>query len=217
MIPKTAINSLVKQDWISADATICRIPICRLLKHNAAHIINSTPQSFSTRRMSSSVFLTQVYLKHIFELRAFLLRRVGCREIAAELAQETFLRMMNYQHTEALHNIRALLYQIAGNLAVDYHCMQVRQPVHTTIHELSPHDIPVSDASDPARIVFARQILEQLCHVIEELPPQCHRAFVLHKFDGLSHADIASQLGITRNAVEKLLIRALVRLRRVLA
>ncbi|MBC6962986.1 MAG: sigma-70 family RNA polymerase sigma factor, partial [Nitrosomonas sp.] len=48
------------------------------------------------------------------------------------------------------------------------------------------------------------------------LPPQCHRAFVLHKFDGDSHAEIAEKLGITRNAVEKLLIRALIRLRQVL-
>lgn len=172
--------------------------------------------SFSIRFMNSSLFLTQVYLRHIYELRAFLLRRVGCREVAAELAQEAFIRIMHYQSGETLHNARAMLYRIAGNLAIDYHRMQIRLPEHASIDELPPHDIPFTDASDPARILFARQILEKLCLVIDELPPQCHRAFVLHKFDGLSHAEIADQLGITRNAVEKLLIRALVRLRQVL-
>lgn len=139
--------------------------------------------SFSIRFMNSSLFLTQVYLRHIYELRAFLLRRVGCREVAAELAQEAFIRIMHYQPGETLQNVRAMLYRIAGNLAIDYHRMQIRLPEHAAIDALSP---------------------------------QCHRAFVLHKFDGLSHAKIADQLGITRNAVEKLLIRALVRLRQVL-
>jgi len=166
--------------------------------------------------MNSSLFLTQVYLRHIYELRAFLLRRVGCREVAAELAQETFIRIMYYQTDETLQNVRAMLYRIAGNLAVDYHRAQIRLPEYISIDALLPHELPFTDAGDPARILFARQILEKLCAVIEELPPQCQHAFILHKFDGLSHAEIADQLGITRNAVEKLLIRALVRLRQVL-
>ncbi len=124
---------------------------------------------------------------------------------------------MHYQTGETLQNARAMLYRIAGNLAIDHHRLQIRQPAHNAIDELLLHDLPVSDALNPERIVYARQILMQLCAVIEELPPQCHRAFILHKFDGLSHDEIASQLGITRNAVEKLLIRALVRLRQILA
>ncbi len=172
--------------------------------------------SFPIRFMNSSLFLTQVYLRHIYELRAFLLRRVGCREVAAELAQETFIRIMHYQTDETLQNARAMLYRIASNLATDYHRVQIRLPDHVSIDELPSHDMPFTDASDPARILFARQILEKLCAIIEELPPQCQRVFVLHKFDGLSHAEIADQLEITRNAVEKLLIRALVRLRQVL-
>ncbi|MDV6346906.1 RNA polymerase sigma factor [Nitrosomonas sp. Is35] len=167
--------------------------------------------------MNSSIFLTQIYLRHMSELRAFLSKRVGCREIAAELTQETFIRIMHYQTGETLQNARAMLYRIAGNLAIDYHRLQIRQPAHRAIDELPLHDLPVSDALNPERIVYARQILKQLCTIIEGLPPQCHRAFILHKFDGLSHDEIASQLGITRNAVEKLLIRALVRLRQILA
>ena len=163
--------------------------------------------------MIYNAFITQMYLRHVYELRAFLLRRVGCREVAAELTQEAFIRFMYYQNGEALLNVRAMLYRIAGNLAIDHHRMLVKLPVHITIDDLPSHEMPSFDTADPARIIFAQQILERLCSVIEELPPQCHRAVVLHRFDGLSHAEIAEQLGITRNAVEKLLIRALVRLR----
>ncbi|GJL76493.1 RNA polymerase sigma factor [Nitrosomonas sp.] len=167
--------------------------------------------------MNPSLLLTNIYLRHVSELRAFLFRRVRCREVAAELTQETFIRiMMGCQTDNPIHNIRAMLYRIAGNLAIDYHRMQVKHSKHVSIDELPEHEQPLTDVSDPARITSARQTLEKLCAIIEALPPQCHRAFVLHKFDGYSHAQIAAKLGISRNAVEKLLIRALVRLRQVL-
>jgi len=167
--------------------------------------------------MNPSIFLTNIYLRHVSELRTFLFRRVGCREIAAELTQETFIRMMSYQTGESIQNVRAMLYRIAGNLAIDHHRTYMKHPESVCIDDLAYDEQLATDLTDPARVMCARQILERLCAAVEELPPQCHRAFVLHKFDGHSHAEIAERLGITRNAVEKLLIRALVQLRQVFA
>ncbi|MBP6057476.1 MAG: RNA polymerase sigma factor [Nitrosomonas sp.] len=166
--------------------------------------------------MNPSAILTHLYLRHFSELRTFLRRRVGCREIATELTQETFIRIMHYPD-ETIQNARAMLYRIAGNLVIDYHRAYMKHPENVCIDDLPLHDLPATDLTDPARVVCARQILEKLCVAVEGLPPQCHRAFVLHKFDGYSHVEIAQKLGITRNAVEKLLIRALVQLRKVLA
>ena len=163
--------------------------------------------------MDSSIILANLYLRHFSELRAFLLRRTGCREIAAELTQETFIRVMGYQAGESIQNARALLYRIAGNLAIDHHRTCVKFPESVSIDDLPQYELPATELTDPARIVCARQTLERLCIAVKGLPPQCHRAFVLHKFDGYSQAEIADKLGITRNAVEKLLIRALIRLR----
>ncbi len=166
--------------------------------------------------MNPSVILANLYLRHFSELRAFLFRHTGCREIAAELTQETFIRIMGYQTDTSIQNARALLYRIAGNLAIDHHRTCVKFPESVSIDDLPQHELPATELTDPARLVAARQLLEKLCIAIDALPPQCHRAFVLHKFDGYSYAEIAEKLGITRNAVEKLLIRALIRLRQVL-
>jgi RNA polymerase sigma-70 factor (ECF subfamily) len=165
--------------------------------------------------MNSSIILTHLYLHYFSELRTFLRRRVGCREIATELTQETFIRIMSYPD-ETIQNARAMLYRIAGNLVVDYYRAHMKHPEKVCIDDLPLHELPTTDLTDPARVVCARQILEKLCIAVEELPPQCHRAFVMHKFDGYSHVEIAQKLGVTRNAVEKLLIRALVQLRQVL-
>jgi len=160
----------------------------------------------------SSNFIANLYRRHFGELRAFLSRRVGCHEMAAELTHDTFIRVMSYETGEPLGNSRALLYRIAGNLAIDHH--RANPIRHECIDDFHHDEQFSSDLNDPARVVCARQQLDRLRRVIEGLPPQCRRAFVLHKFEGRSHAEIAAEFGVTRNAVEKLLIRALVQLRR---
>lgn len=160
----------------------------------------------------SSNFIANLYRRHFGELRAFLLRRGGCHEMAAELTHDTFIRVMNYDPGEPMRNSRALLYRIAGNLAIDHHRSSSIRPER--IDDFHQDEQLASDLNDPARVVCARQRLDRLRTAIEGLPPQCRRAFVLHKFEGRSHAEIAAEFGITRNAVEKLLIRALVQLRR---
>jgi len=165
--------------------------------------------------MISCATLTNLYLLHFGELRAFLLRRIGCRETAAELTHDTFIRVMSYQSGGPVRNSRALLYRIAGNLAIDHHRANPIRP--ECIDDLDENELLATDLHDPARIACARQTLNRLRMAIDDLPPQCRRAFVLHKFEGHSHAEIAEEFGVTRNAVEKLLIRALVQLRQAFA
>ena len=73
-------------------------------------------------------------------------------------------------------------------------------------------DLP-SEAPGPERIVLARQQLACLRRAIDELPGKCREVFIRHKFDGLSQRELASEYGITVNAIEKHLVRALVFLR----
>jgi RNA polymerase sigma factor (sigma-70 family) len=47
---------------------------------------------------------------------------------------------------------------------------------------------------------------------VETLPPQTQRVFRMHKLEGLSHAETAARLGVSKSAVEKHMITALKRL-----
>lgn len=170
---------------------------------------------FSVVRMDSVAIFTNLYQRHFGELRAFILRRVGCHELAAELTNETFIRILCYQSPDTIQNQRAFLYRIAGNLAIDHHRSNREQT--ECIDELNEGEHFATDISDPARVVCARQTLERLRLAIDALPPQCRRAFLMFKFEGLPHAEIATEFGVTKNAVEKLLIRALVQLRKQMA
>ena len=162
--------------------------------------------------MDSVAAFTNLYLRHFGELRAFILRRVGCRELAAELTNETFIRILDYKSPDPILNQRAFLYRIAGNLAIDHHRTHRQQT--ECIDDLNEGEHFATDICDPARVACARQTLERLRLAVEALPPQCRRAFVMFKFEGRSHTEIAAEFGVTKNAVEKLLIRALVQLRK---
>ncbi len=59
----------------------------------------------------------------------------------------------------------------------------------------------------------AGQRIQQVAEVLRKLPYKCRRAFILHRFEGRTHTEIARELGVSRSMVEKYLIRALDRLR----
>lgn len=159
--------------------------------------------------------LTHLYLRHIAALRGFLAARIGCRETAGELAHESFVRLMASGRGEAILDPRAFLFRIAGNLAIDHwRANPVRPEQFCDIDEYGEH--LASEAPGPDRHAAARQLLERLRQAVEGLPPKCRLIFVRHKFDGQSQAVIASEFGISLNAVEKHLIRALMRLRQCL-
>lgn len=153
--------------------------------------------------------LVDLYLRHAAELRSFLTARLRCEQTAADLTQEVFVRLLG-QEAAAIANPLALAYRIARNLLVDHH--RGRRP------DSGDGDEPCFDemtgsAPDPQDVAAARQRLDRLESAIARLPPQCRRAFVLNRLEGLSQAQVAERMGISRQVVERHIAKALVLLR----
>ena len=70
----------------------------------------------------------------------------------------------------------------------------------------------IADAPSAEDALHAKQRIAAVRAALDELSPQCRNVFVLHKFQGLSHEDVARQAGITRSTVEKHMRTALVHL-----
>lgn len=164
--------------------------------------------------MLNNEALTHLYLRHIAALRGFLAARTGCRETAGELAHESFVRLMTSERGEAILDPRAFLFRIAANLAIDHWRANPVRPEQFC--DIAEHEHLASEAPGPERHAAARQQLERLRRAVEGLPTKCRLIFVRHKFDGCLQSEIAEEFGISLNAVEKHLIRALVRLRQCL-
>lgn len=148
---------------------------------------------------------------HYRELLNFLTRKVNDRDVAADLLQESYLRVLTLQDNGgAVLDVRALLYRTARNLVIDqYRRAEVRS--HEDLDALPEAQHPVAPQHlQPEETLASRQVIEAYVAVIESLPPRCQLAFVLYIFDELSHAEIARQMGISVSMVEKHIVRGMV-------
>ena len=59
----------------------------------------------------------------------------------------------------------------------------------------------------------AIQLAESVERALQELPLNCRKVVVWQKIEGLTKAEIAERLGLSRNMVEKYMIRTLRHLR----
>jgi len=74
---------------------------------------------------------------------------------------------------------------------------------------------PVTDEhNDPMAAALRLQRLEQLKEVLAELSPRRREALMLHRFEGLSQAQIATRMGISTSMVEKHIAFALLHCKR---
>nr|WP_276568203.1 sigma-70 family RNA polymerase sigma factor [Xanthomonas sp. CFBP 8151] len=147
--------------------------------------------------------------RHRDELLAFMHRRLGDRETAADLTQETFSRMMTYRDAPEIEDHRLMLFQIANNLILEFLRAQKRRQAG---RHLSLEDAGQISESQPAveEIANARQVIDLLLEqTIADLPPKCRIAFVLNRFGGLSQPQVAEEMGISQRMVEKHIQRAL--------
>lgn len=67
----------------------------------------------------------------------------------------------------------------------------------------------IDDAPSAEAVVASRERLSALVAALETLPRKTATIFRMHKFDGLSYAEVAVRLGISRSSVEKHMMDAL--------
>lgn len=144
------------------------------------------------------------------ELLNFLHRQVSDRDTAADLAQESYARVLAVQNVgRNILDGRALLYRTARNLLVDQHRRKaVRR--HEQFDAIPETEQPPAPRHlQPENVLLSQQVLRAYVGAIEGLPPRCREAFVLHVFDELTHAEIARQMGISVSMVEKHVVRGM--------
>lgn len=143
-----------------------------------------------------------MFERYYRELLNFLARQVRDRDVAADLAQESYARVYAAERKgTAVRDPRALLYRTARNLVTDHHRRETVRAVDDDA-ALEPDQHHGPTAFEPDAILASQQGLAAMTATIDALPPRCREAFVLFKFDGLSYAEIARRMGISPRTVE---------------
>lgn len=141
---------------------------------------------------------------------------------AADLTQEVFI-----QAYLALHRFRGdssfstWLYRITVNASLN----KIRKSSvkkFTRLFEISSDPDPkslltVTDPANPEETMIRNENIEMVRKALDSLPEKQRIAIVLGKYDGLSQKEIAEIMNTTEGAVESLLQRAKMNLRKKLS
>ncbi|MEQ5843226.1 RNA polymerase sigma factor [Paraburkholderia acidicola] len=149
------------------------------------------------------------------------LKRVLTRELdtdnAADVAQSSFERALRYAQSHEVHSPRGLLFGIARNLQIDGGRRFARVSWQSVDEVEDDIDRLACSEVTPERSLAGRQAVDQLCDIIDALPPRCREAFVLCKLHHMTYEEAADEMGISPTVIRKYLVQALRECRVVLA
>jgi RNA polymerase sigma-70 factor (ECF subfamily) len=154
--------------------------------------------------------VSETFLTHQGSLKRFIARFFSRTQDIEDIAQETYLRAFDAELSgEDVRSPKAFLFRIAKNAALNE--LERKSRLLTDyIEDSSTPDVIVKDASAEEQ-VMAQEKLAMFCRAVASLPTQCRKAFLMRKVYGLSHKDIAQQLGISTSTVEKHIASGLLR------
>jgi RNA polymerase sigma-70 factor, ECF subfamily len=149
--------------------------------------------------------IRQLFERHYPSLVWFLAGRLGDRDLAEDLAQEAFVRLIDKSPREP----DAWLYVVAGNLARDAQRGELRRSRHLSIVEASNDG--AGAAADPAPGADAAMCSAEesaLVHETLALLPERDAALLVMRADDVSYREIAAAIGVSPTSVGPLLARA---------
>lgn len=134
-------------------------------------------------------------------------RRIRDREIAAELVQDVYARLMQAGDRGPDDANTKMLYASVRNAVVDHYRSNAGRS--RVMDSLLPEQLWPCETMSPQDHAQARQTLSALDRALQELTPKAREMFILHRVEGISNAKLAKKYGISVSAVEKQLARTM--------
>lgn len=143
--------------------------------------------------------MEKIWLTLEDRLKAFILSKVKDPSIAMDILQEVYLRM--HEKIDSLKDkdrIQSWLYQITRNLIIDYFRKEKR----------SQELLDLADTNDQEPENLMAETLEDMLHMMDDMPPEYCEALCLTEFKGMSQKEYATHIGISYSGAKSRVQRA---------
>jgi RNA polymerase sigma-70 factor (ECF subfamily) len=121
-----------------------------------------------------------------------------------DIVQETYVRACQFESQGQIRSPGALMTMIARNLAID-HIKRAESRLVSRFDEDADNGrtMTSNSADEPFNQAASNEEFAHFCEAVRDLPVKCRRVFVLKKVYGYSQREIARELSLSENTVEK--------------
>lgn len=161
-----------------------------------------------------------LYQQHHGWLHGWLTFRLGNACEAADLAQDTFVRVLLASarreqpvQLDALHEPRAYLTTVAKRVLFNHYRRQsLERAWFEALAQLPESEVPSSEQQ-----YLMLEALQEIDTLLEGLRPRVREAFLLSQLEGLGYAEIARRLQVCERSIKRYVAEALAHCMLVLA
>ena len=146
-------------------------------------------------------------------LLRYLVYLTGRRELAEDLFQETWIRVLERGHQfNDKYAFSTWLFSVARNLAIDH--MRRKQPASldglmNNKDDAAPFDVPATSGASAFDLTLQREQNEHIAAGMQHLPAEYREALVLRFQEGMSLEEIASLARVPLGTVKSRIYRGL--------
>lgn len=148
--------------------------------------------------------VAELYREHHGWLHGWLRKRLGCTHQAADLAQDTFVKVLLAPSLDDIREPRAWLTTVAHGIMVNH--LRRKKLELAYLDAIASHPQPLAPSPEERAV-----IIEALCEIdalLDGLPAKVRQAFLLSQVEGLTYTEIAARLDVSLSMVKKYMLRA---------
>lgn len=159
----------------------------------------------SANDLSLRSAVNDLYCDHHGWLHGWLRKRLGNAFDAADLAQDTFVRVIKARSALEIREPRPYLSMIAKGLMIDL--FRRRSLEQSYLEALAATPEREQPSLEEQAIVL--QTLMEIDRLLQGLGPKIKQSFILSQFDGLTYPQIAERLGVSVRTVNNHMAKAM--------
>ncbi|GGC12741.1 RNA polymerase sigma factor [Oxalicibacterium flavum] len=148
--------------------------------------------------------IASLYTEHHGWLQGWLRKRLGDAAKAADLAHDTFVRLLAREEVIAAREPRAFLTTVAQRVLYSHWRREELERAYLDALMQMPDEM----APSPEERAILLEMLVEIDRMLDGLPRIVRRAFLHAQLDDMTHAEIAAKLDISVSTVKRHLIRA---------
>ena len=158
-------------------------------------------------------------IRHKQRIFSFILSKVSDREVAEDIFQDTFIKVINTLKKGAYNEEGKFLpwvMRISHNLIIDHFRRNKRLPKFNNTDDFDIFDVLSDEMLSVENQIIKSQILEDVRNLIEQLPDDQKEVLLMRMYRDMSFKEIAENTDVSINTALGRMRYALINLRKLI-